>query len=251
MRQKPVFILSVIILSGVLALLPAVFTRALAAEAVPGGSCAGIAANAFQWAGGPQNGGALNGMFCESNAWTGVINFQSGGNVGIGTATPATTLDVESGAANPVLIGTTYSDGPGGWTEFLRSAAPNLAAGEAYIMQFGTNFYGLNDSGYIGFVYNSAESATNFVTFGLDNPSADNVLNITGSARVGIKTTTPQATLDINGYLRLAKNSAQPAACSATNDGALALSHVYTLCICKGGSTSWVQSKDGTTACSW
>jgi hypothetical protein len=57
--------------------------------------------------------------------------------------------------------------------------------------------------------------------------------------------------LDVNGYMRLAKNSSQPVACSSTNDGAIALTHVYTLCICNGGSTNWVQSKDGLTACSW
>jgi hypothetical protein len=74
---------------------------------------------------------------------------------------------------------------------------------------------------------------------------------ITGAGLIGIGTTLPQATLDVNGYTRLAKNSSQPAACSATNDGAIALTHVYTLCICNGGSTSWIQSKDGSTACSW
>ena len=51
--------------------------------------------------------------------------------------------------------------------------------------------------------------------------------------------------------MRLAKNNAQPVACAAANDGALALTHVYTLCICKGGSTAWVKASDGSTACSW
>jgi hypothetical protein len=76
-----------------------------------------------------------------------------------------------------------------------------------------------------------------------------------GAARlagtVAIGTSTTHATIDISGYVRLAKNSSQPIACSATNDGAVALTHVYTVCLCKGGTTSWVQSKDGSTACSW
>jgi hypothetical protein len=71
------------------------------------------------------------------------------------------------------------------------------------------------------------------------------------SGNVGVGTTTPQTTLDVNGTARLAKNSSQPYVCDATHDGAIALTHVYTLCICNGGSTSWVQSKDGATACSW
>lgn len=69
--------------------------------------------------------------------------------------------------------------------------------------------------------------------------------------KIGINRTIPQATLDVNGYMRLAKYSAQPVACSATNDGAIALTHVYTLCVCKGGSTVWVNASDGSTACSW
>jgi len=76
-------------------------------------------------------------------------------------------------------------------------------------------------------------------------------MTILNGGNVGIGTTTPQATLDVNGYLRLAKNSSQPVACSSTSDGAIALTHLYTLCICKGGSTSWVQESNGTTACSW
>ena len=57
--------------------------------------------------------------------------------------------------------------------------------------------------------------------------------------------------LDVNGYERLKTNSSQTVACSATNDGAIALNHLYTLYVCNGGSTSWVQASDGATACSW
>ena len=71
-------------------------SQARAAEAVPGSSCAGYTANSFQWAGGPENTGVTNGMFCNggTNLFTGIITFQSSGNVGIGTATPSGTLNV-------------------------------------------------------------------------------------------------------------------------------------------------------------
>ena len=52
---------------------------AFAADPVPGNSCSGITTHSFQWAGGPENGGVVNGMFCESSTWQGVINFQSSG----------------------------------------------------------------------------------------------------------------------------------------------------------------------------
>jgi hypothetical protein len=62
---------------------------------------------------------------------------------------------------------------------------------------------------------------------------------------------TDKHTLDLSSYMRLAKNSSPPAECSPANDGAIALTHAHTLCICDGGAKAWVQSKDGTTACSW
>jgi hypothetical protein len=81
--------------------------------------------------------------------------------------------------------------------------------------------------------------------------SGATAMTITTTGAVGIGTTSPQATLDVSGYTRLAKNSSQPVACSSTNDGAIALTALYTLCICNGGSSTWVQESNGTTTCSW
>ncbi len=67
---------------------------------------------------------------------------------------------------------------------------------------------------------------------------------------IGIATTTPRATLDVNGFMRLKVNSAQPVACSATNDGAIALNSNYELCTCKG-ATGWVKTASSTQACAW
>ncbi|OGS07845.1 MAG: hypothetical protein A2270_01750, partial [Elusimicrobia bacterium RIFOXYA12_FULL_51_18] len=91
-------------------------------------------------------------------------------------------------------------------------------------------------------------------------PAADtnNFLNMGGliygdlaAGKVGIGTTAPQATLDVNGTARLAKNAAQPYACDAAHDSAIALTSGYRLCACKGGTTSWVFTSDGATGCSW
>ena len=95
----------------------------------------------------------------------------------------------------------------------------------------------------------------------VDNPSPTRsifeVLSIDGSARleiqeggqVGISTGQPKATLDINGYTRLKKYSSEPIACGLDHDGAIALTSQYKLCICNG--SSWVESADGTSSCSW
>lgn len=70
------------------------------------------------------------------------------------------------------------------------------------------------------------------------------------SGNVGIGTDNPQATLDINGYMRLKKSSTPPVACENINDGSLALTQHYTLCVCKEG-IEWVNTSDGSTACIW
>lgn len=71
------------------------------------------------------------------------------------------------------------------------------------------------------------------------------------SPKLGVNQSSPQATLDVNGFLRLAVNSSAPVACSASVNGAVAITSGFTLCICKGAATAWVRSTDGTTACSW
>jgi hypothetical protein len=70
------------------------------------------------------------------------------------------------------------------------------------------------------------------------------------NGRVGIGTTSPQATLEVNGTVRLARSSSQPSSCSASNDGTLAMTSGYITCVCRAG-TGWVQSSDGVTVCHW
>lgn len=53
------------------------------------------------------------------------------------------------------------------------------------------------------------------------------------------------------GTAALVKNSTPPFACTSSHDSTIALTHLYTICVCNGGSGSWVQTNDGTTACSW
>jgi hypothetical protein len=73
----------------------------------------------------------------------------------------------------------------------------------------------------------------------------------TGSDLIGIKTNSPQATLDVNGYMRLATNVAQPVACAAGNKGSIAYTGTTTnyLCFCDG--TGWMQAHSPGTACAW
>jgi hypothetical protein len=65
---------------------------------------------------------------------------------------------------------------------------------------------------------------------------------------IGVGTTTPQATLDVNGFARLSTNSAEPAACQSANKGAIALNSNSRICICNG--SSWILDSTG-GSCSW
>jgi len=142
-----------------------------------------------------------------------------------GETTVAVTCDGDAIGAIRYNTGTAAFEGCNGvaWAD-IRNGAIATAVGSQGDVQF-------NSGGILG-------ASANFFW---DNTNG----------RLGIGTTSPQAALDVNGYMRLAKNSAQPVACSSANDGAVAVTHVYTLCLCNGGSSIWVQSKDGSTACSW
>jgi hypothetical protein len=71
------------------------------------------------------------------------------------------------------------------------------------------------------------------------------------AGNVGIGTISPQTALDVNGVVRVKKYVAQPFACDAAHDGSLALTSGYRQCACNGGTSTWVFTSDGTTACSW
>jgi hypothetical protein len=81
--------------------------------------------------------------------------------------------------------------------------------------------------------------------------SRSTALMVLKNGNVGIGTTAPQATLDVNGYMRLKANASQPVVCGSTNDNVLASTSRHTLCICNGSTSSWVSVNDGTTACTW
>ena len=72
-------------------------------------------------------------------------------------------------------------------------------------MQLGMALSGIN-SGYFGYVYSgSSGSTSSYLTMGLFG--VDRIVNITGNRYVGINTTSPAYTCDINGTFRASGSS--------------------------------------------
>jgi hypothetical protein len=141
----------------------------------------------------------------------------NGGNIGIGTSNPLSTLHVRS--SSPVI---TIDD--------------SIASSTFTISEDGTGqaFFNLG-----------AAHTYHFQEVGTD------VMVITSTGSVGIGTTTPLATLDVNGYAKMKINASAPVTCSGTYEGAMAYTGTTThyLCFCDG--TSWKQASAPASACTW
>ena len=80
--------------------------------------------------------------------------------------------------------------------------------------------------------------------------SNDNVIIYPhGIGRVGVGTTNPQAKLDVNGFARLALNTAAPAACDESHVGSIALTHTSQMCVCD--TTSAWHTLNSSSPCVW
>jgi hypothetical protein len=140
------------------------------------------------------------------------------GNVGIGTTSPSAPLHIveNAGAAIGLKIQNLNS------TDYTQMSF--IGTGETYQLGVG----------------NAAESglgiANKFYLYDASQGAVRLTVNSTGN--VGIGSTSPQATLDVNGYARMTLQSSQPVACSGTNQGAIALNHLAQMCACNG--TSWI-----------
>ncbi|NTV55346.1 MAG: hypothetical protein HGA16_02495 [Candidatus Moranbacteria bacterium] len=76
-----------------------------------------------------------------------------------------------------------------------------------------------------------------------------NVL-LEGRLGIGIRDEDPVTDLDVNGTMKLTKNISEPYRCDADHDSAIALTSLYTTCICRA-DVGWVSGGDGETACVW
>ena len=205
------------------------------------------------------NAGAL--QVCNGLIWTGLaglagpgaegqVQFNSSGSLGAdGTLTwDNTNKRLGIGTAAPgalVEISGSYWDNSTGGD--LRVTSSNATATGITLKSTaaGGRPYSLISTGPIASI-----GAGGFGVF--SNSSHAYRLGIKSSGFIGINSAYPQATLDVNGTLRLAANAAAPVACGAAYAGAVAYTSTTNyLCFCDGAGPTWKQAHSQATDCIW
>ena len=158
------------------------------------------------------------------------------GNVGVGTVAPTSNLHVQSSGGADASIA--IKSPANGSYLYLNSANSTY---NWNLRSLPNGIFAINEHGW---------GAQDYIRFEPGLSASSPPLFLANTGNVGIGTTSPQATLDVNGYARLKTYSgAPPVACAAGYAGSIALNTSYIGCVCNG--TSWVRISDGSTSCTW
>ncbi len=131
------------------------------------------------------------------NNGTARVTVLNNGNFGIGTNAPNYLFEVTGTASDSVSLGRFNITGTGGnYRRGLQifQAGMVAAAGNEITLQIGKDDTAY-DTGQLVFTYVGSGSTSNWLTLGLH--SADNVLNVVGTKRVGINVTDPDSMLHV------------------------------------------------------
>ncbi|WP_415062168.1 hypothetical protein [Bdellovibrio sp.] len=205
------------------------------------------------------------------------------GNMGIGTSTPGYLLDIHTtnttsgvrvsnddstSTQNPLVVvsnhlGTALTGKSMMVVQTSRgsaSARSAIQAGDSMGGFFGFGYDGTSfaEGGRIEFLATeSTFSGTGhgtkmyFNTVPNGSTTSTTRMAIDQSGNVGVGTVAPVEKLDVNGNIKMKKNSSEPYACDPEHDAVVAITSGYRQCICKGGTSTWVFTSDGSTVCTW
>lgn len=180
------------------------------------------------------------------------VVFSSDGKVGVGTATPESKLNISATGPDAIRL-----DGNTAGATVAVAAYLHLNSNIDYRgrgMLLTTNAAEAGAAWFAGVPY----SGGRFIIGNSDVHTREDLsgpytiakakMTILPNGNVGIGTTAPATTLDVSGFMKLAKNTAAPATCNGTYDGAVALTSARRMCVCDG--TSW-KEVNSATACVW
>lgn len=216
-----------------------------------------------------QNGvGGSNGPGGTTSGTGGSSPFGGSGGTSIAGTNLGNPGGAPGGGASGSANSTNYQGGGGGGGAYVRKVfTPASLAASTYISNIIVGAGGLATGGAGGTTKGGSGGHGRVVITCSTDPAPSAVVNrsilywdggaqtsnanfvYSSSGKVGIGTSSPTATLDVNGFMKLSKNAAPPATCDSTTDGAMALTSKYTTCACNG--TTWVSTVDGTTTCDW
>ncbi len=170
----------------------------------------------------------------QDSAAASFVKVNNSGNLLVGSpATTAPKLSLEQTGASD---GSYFKINNGANTGHAVGGYTNGTGNAVYGQVFGT---GTGNVAY--FIQNNAANSSSLI-YG-NNAGTGDLLQLQKS---GVN----KFVVDNFGSVGLVKNAAQPSACGAANDGYVALTSAYRLCVCKNG-VGWVFTTDGTSACTW
>jgi hypothetical protein len=170
--------------------------------------------------------------------------YYNGGSVGIGVAAPEALLEVSSTAQDEARIYITERNTLGGengglvWRSYYNGTTTLFDVAAIKRVNLGDDNNSTNRQNLSFFVHEPVVNGTLVER-----------MTIRENGNIGVGTTTPVATLDVNGYVRLKKYVNPPVPCDPTHDGTIALTTKYMACACKGDIPQWVKISDGTAPC--
>jgi fibronectin-binding autotransporter adhesin len=202
---------------------------------------------------------------------TGLL-YESAGYVGIGTAIPNATLEIYDNGDGIILSMAGFQQGA---TQYYDTDAYSYidadTAGTGGLFLEGLSNSrtesGINMDGTVAdTVLNPGQPAiklsgekrsgtgltslaNNELILDVENFWNGPLFDVNGGGYVGIGTAAPQVTLDVNGVMRLAAQTAAPLTCSSTIKGTVAMTTHNGLCFCNG--SAWEKVESPTTACAW
>ena len=169
--------------------------------------------------------------------------------VGVGTTTPVVALDVAGAGrfSSGVIVASMTMTGVGG-NAFIGTGDGELTAASANVI-LRLNRTGSNA---VDFRFRTLADEGNFLTAGADpitfSPNASEAMRVASGGNVGVGTTSPDATLDVNGSAQFGSGATKSTFTATPGAGTYALQLSSGMTLPQGATGVGIRWADGTTS---